>query len=166
MSWDDFSSYYFDFEFGQGEDDPKFPPDSPFVPTSIRSEHPADRIDAAAASVWADTRNIPQTVSGADAYDTLAALYFSLQRSLVAHCVRSTFTKTECRIFLKALCGIETTERAQRGLHRYITDGLRRAMANVASFPLQILKDAAKKCALEVGHSTDKMSVRCRLTEE
>jgi hypothetical protein len=39
-------------------------------------------------------------------------------------------------------------------------------MAKAASSPLQILKDAAKKCALEVGHSTDKMSVRCRLTEE
>jgi hypothetical protein len=35
-------------------------------------------------------------------------------------------------------------------------DGLRRAMAKVGSFPLQILKDAAQKCALEVGQPRTK----------
>jgi hypothetical protein len=121
------------------------------TPTLNAEEH----INAVAISAWSHIGNSTEIVLGGVAYDVLKDLYFRLRRHRYQHGKRTTFTKEECAVLLFILSSEATPPRGRRQPAQQLSAHLKAVLAEIPSFRLTELQEAAKKCALIVQNSAN-----------
>jgi hypothetical protein len=114
-----------------------------------------ERISTAAISAWSHSRHSTGIVLGGVAYDVLKDLYFRLRRQLYQHGKRTTFTKEECAVLLFILSSEAMPARGRRQPAQQLNTHLKAVLAEIPSFSLAELQEAAKKCATMVQNSAN-----------